>query len=138
MSIRTILPEISSFGTKWSPSPISEPTISTASAAASAVWLAPLRKEQPIESAWLSGSTPLPALEASTGAPIRSATRARSGPVPTAPPPTTISGAFAAARSAPASAISAGFGSGFPATRRAFQSAASPIGRGNTFQGSDR
>src|SRR6266404_6355250 len=92
MSIRIMSPAISSFARKWSPAATSEPTNSTTSASASACLLASCRSEQPSDRGWESGNIPLPALLARTGAPMRSAMSVSGLRVPTAPPPTRISG----------------------------------------------
>src|SRR6266513_2793926 len=118
MSIRMMSPAISSFARKWSPAATSEPTSSTTSASASACLLASCRTEQPSDRGWESGNIPLPALLARTGAPIRSAMSVSGLRVPTAPPPTRISGRLARARRSAASSIAAGSGIGKDGGRR--------------------
>src|SRR5439155_1583231 len=118
MSIRMMSPAISSFARRWSPAATSEPTSSTTSASASACLVASCRTEQPSDNGWESGNIPLPALLARTGAPMRSAMSVSGLRVPTAPPPTRISGRLARARRSAASSIAAGSGIGKDGGRR--------------------
>ncbi len=124
MSTRISLPGIARDLARLSVAASSVPSARTTSASARQALVASSHKVLPSDSGCDSGTRPLAAKLATTGAPSVSAIAATALPAPRAPPPTRINGRSAAVRSVAASAIRSAAGVGRGGGRRGFHSPA--------------